>query len=114
MTVSLNRVDSVVVRDDAVCMDGTPQWSLDELVHRVGLALEEATRSGGYPGAPNGRVRDVPDQRVIRWYTSTGLVDRPAGGRGRGARYGVRQLRQLVAIKRLQAQGLPLAEIQAR
>src|SRR3954468_15852777 len=105
MTVSLTRVDSVVVEDDAVGMDGTPQWSLDELVHRVGLALEDASRSGAYPGAPNGRVRDVPDQRVIRWYTSTGLVDRPVGGRRRGARDGIRQLRQLVAVKRLPRQG---------
>ncbi|HEY6796074.1 MAG TPA: MerR family transcriptional regulator [Kineosporiaceae bacterium] len=60
------------------------------------------------------RAREAPDQRVIRWYVSTGLMDRPIGGRGRGARYGVRHLRQLVAIRRLQGQGLSLAEIQAR
>ena len=66
-----------------------------------------------YPGAPNGRVRDLPDRRAIRWYTTTGLVDRPAGMRGRTALYGPRHLLQIVAVKRRQAAGRSLAEIQA-
>ena len=81
---------------------------MDELVARVREAL-----AAEYPGAPNGRVRDVPDRRAIRWYTTTGLVDRPAGMRGRTALYGPRHLLQLVAVKRRQAQGHPLAAIQA-
>lgn len=81
---------------------------MDELVERVRLAL-----AAEYPGAPNGRVRDVPDRRAIRWYTTTGLVDRPAGMRGRTALYGPRHLLQLVAVKRRQAQGHSLAAIQA-
>ena len=95
-------------------MENSPGWTLEQLVRRVGLALDRAARSGGYPGVPNGRVREMPDQRAIRWYTTTGLVDRPIGGRGRGARYGSRHLCQLVAIKRLQAEGASLAQIQAR
>jgi hypothetical protein len=83
-------------------------WTLDELVDRVGRAL-----AAEYPGAPNGRVRDVPDRRAIRWYTTTGLVDRPLGMRGRSALYGPRHLLQLVALKRRQAAGRTLAEIQA-
>ena len=81
---------------------------MDELVEQVRRALAEE-----YPGAPNGRVRDVPDRRAIRWYTTTGLVDRPAGLRGRTALYGPRHLLQIVALKRRQAQGRSLAEIQA-
>ena len=81
---------------------------MDELVERVRLAL-----AGEYPGAPNGRVRDLPDRRAIRWYTTTGLVDRPAGMRGRTALYQRRHLLQLVALKRRQAQGRTLAQIQA-
>jgi DNA-binding transcriptional MerR regulator len=81
---------------------------MDELVERVQRALAEE-----YPGAPNGRVRDVPDRRAIRWYTTTGLIDRPAGLRGRTALYGPRHLLQIVALKRRQAQGRSLAEIQA-
>ncbi|MEV8503473.1 MerR family transcriptional regulator [Actinoplanes sp. NPDC051475] len=83
-------------------------WTMDELVERVRRAL-----AAEYPGAPNGRVRDVPDRRAIRWYTTTGLVDRPAGMRGRTALYGPRHLLQLVALKRRQAQGHSLAAIQA-
>jgi MerR-like DNA binding protein len=82
-------------------------WTMDELVERVGEAL-----AAEYPGAPNGRVRDVPDRRAIRWYTSIGLVDRPLGMRGRTALYGPRHLQQLVAIKRRQAEGHSLAQIQ--
>jgi hypothetical protein len=83
-------------------------WTMDELVERVRRAL-----AAEYPGAPNGRVRDVPDRRVIRWYTSTGMVDRPLGMRGRTALYGPRHLLQIVAVKRRQAQGRSLAQIQA-
>jgi DNA-binding transcriptional MerR regulator len=82
-------------------------WTLDELTERVGAAL-----SVGYDGQPSGRVRDLPDQRAIRWYTTIGLVDRPAATRGRTAMYGPRHLLQLVAIKRLQAQGRSLVAIQ--
>ncbi len=85
------------------------EWTLDDLVARVSDALGAAD----YPGAPNGRVREVPDRRAIRWYTTIGLLDRPAGMRGRTALYGPRHLAQLVAIKRRQAQGRSLAEIQA-
>jgi DNA-binding transcriptional MerR regulator len=81
---------------------------MDELVERVHRALAEE-----YSGAPNGRVRDLPDRRAIRWYTTTGLVDRPAGLRGRTALYGPRHLLQIVAVKRRQAQGHSLAAIQA-
>jgi DNA-binding transcriptional MerR regulator len=83
-------------------------WTMDELVERVRVAL-----SAEYSGAPNGRVRDVPDRRAIRWYTTTGLVDRPSAMRGRVALYGARQLLQVVAVKRRQAEGLSLAQIQA-
>ena len=90
-------------------MPNRPVWTQGELVQRVAAALA----GPAYPGAPNGRVRDVPDRRTVRWYTTIGLVDRPAGMRGRTALYGPRHLLQIVAIKRLQAQGRSIAEIQA-
>jgi DNA-binding transcriptional MerR regulator len=70
--------------------------------------------TNGYGGQADGRVRDVPDMRTIRYYTTLGLLDRPAQMRGRTALYGLRHLLQLVAVKRLQAQGLTLAEVQQR
>jgi hypothetical protein len=102
---------SLTLSYDSVSVVGMPaEWTLDDLVARVDAALATAD----YPGAPNGRVRGVPDRRAIRWYTTIGLLDRPAAMRGRTALYGPRHLSQLVAIKRLQAQGHSLAEIQAR
>lgn len=90
-------------------MPNRPVWTQEELVQRVAAALA----GPAYPGAPNGRVRDVPDRRTVRWYTTIGLVDRPAGMRGRTALYGPRHLLQIVAVKRLQARGRSIAEIQA-
>ena len=87
----------------------SPLWTLDELSAEVALAL-----AVDYPGQTSGRVRDVPDGRTIRYYTTLGLIDRPAQMRGRTALYGRRHLVQLVAIKRLQAKGLTLAELQSR
>jgi len=81
-------------------------FTLDDLCTRAALAL-----SIDYDGAPNDRVREVPDRRTVRYYTTLGLVDRPSV-RGRTAMYGPRQLMQLVAIKRLQSRGLSLHEIQ--
>jgi DNA-binding transcriptional MerR regulator len=86
-----------------------PLWTLDELSAQVALSL-----SVGYEGQASGRVREVPDRRTIRYYTTLGLLDRPAARRGRTALYSRRHLAQLVAVKRLQTRGLSLVEIQAR
>jgi DNA-binding transcriptional MerR regulator len=86
---------------------GERLWTLDELAAEVASALAE-----GYAGAASGRVRDVPDRRTIRYYTTLGLMDRPSEMRGRTALYGRRHLLQIVAIKKLQARGRSLAEIQ--
>jgi DNA-binding transcriptional MerR regulator len=90
-------------------LSGKPLWTLDELSAQVALAL-----TSDYTGQANGRIREVPDRRTIRYYTTLGLIDRPADVRGRTALYGARHLLQLVAIKRLQSRGLALAEIQTR
>ncbi len=82
-------------------------WNLDELVAQVALGLS----GGDYGGAASGRVRDLPDARAVRYYTTLGLLDRPVM-QGRTAFYGVRHLRQIVAIKKLQSRGWPLARVQ--
>ncbi|MFI6177041.1 helix-turn-helix domain-containing protein [Nonomuraea sp. NPDC051191] len=81
-------------------------WTIGELAEHAAHAL----RAGAQP--VNGRVRDVPGERLIRWYTTIGLVDPPLTRRGRIARYGRRHLLQLVAVKRMQAAGHSIAEIQ--
>jgi DNA-binding transcriptional MerR regulator len=87
--------------------NGEALWTLDELTAAVSQALSE-----GYEGAVSGRVRDVPDRRTIRYYTTLGLIDGPAEMRGRTAIYNRRHLLQIVAIKKLQARGRRLAEVQ--
>ncbi|MFB4287005.1 helix-turn-helix domain-containing protein [Nonomuraea sp. ATR24] len=81
-------------------------WTIGELAERAAAQL----RSRAQP--LNGRVREVPGERLIRWYTTIGLVDPPLTRQGRIARYGRRHLLQLVAVKRLQAAGLSIADIQ--
>lgn len=80
-------------------------WTISELSERVADAL---AASGEVPG---GKARAIPDERSIRYYTTLGLIDR-ATLRGRTAYYGARHLAQLVAIKKMQADGATLAEIQ--
>lgn len=67
---------------------------------------------GVEPG--NGQVSARVDGRTLRYYAALGLLDRPVGRRGRVAVYGGRHVAQAVAVKRLQAAGWPLADIQRR
>ncbi len=76
------------------------------------LAEQAAGVLASSPQQANGRVRDVPNERLIRWYVTVGLLDPPLSRRGRVARYGERHLLQLVAVKRRQAEGRSLAAIQ--
>jgi DNA-binding transcriptional MerR regulator len=88
-------------------MQSDGPWTIDQLSAVVAEALVV-----DYPGPPSGRIREVPDRRTIRWYTTIGLLDRPAAMRGRTALYDRRHVLQLVAIKRLQADGHTLADVQ--
>jgi DNA-binding transcriptional MerR regulator len=94
-------------------------WTILELAELAADALAAAQPTGSSAEAgpsverANGRVRDVPNERLVRWYVTVGLVDPPLSRRGRVARYGRRHLLQLVAVKRRQAEGRSLAEIQA-
>lgn len=103
-------------------------WTIAELAELAAEALARPGTGGpdvpagpegpdggpdSWPGRANGRVRDVPNERLIRWYGTVGLVDPPLSRRGRVARYGRRHLLQLVAVKRRQAEGKSLADIQA-
>jgi len=87
----------------------TELWTIHQLSAEV-----ERVLAVDYEGSRNGRVRDIPDLRTIRYYTTAGLLERPAEMRGRTALYGRRHLLQLVAIKKLQARGLSLTQVQER
>ncbi|TDK99949.1 MerR family transcriptional regulator [Mycobacterium paragordonae] len=75
-------------------------------------AAADAVQASG--AAPDNRqAKAVPAERMIRYYTSRGLLPRP-GNRGRALIYGRTHLMRLVAIKRLQGEGLSLDEIAER
>ncbi|GLX05972.1 MerR family transcriptional regulator [Microbispora sp. NBRC 16548] len=95
-------------------------WTIGELAERAADLLGQDRRAHGQEprddgpeSRVNGRIREVPNERLIRWYTTIGLLDPPLGRRGRVALYGRRHLLQLVAVKRRQADGLSIAAIQA-
>ncbi|HEY2342186.1 MAG TPA: MerR family transcriptional regulator [Chthoniobacteraceae bacterium] len=56
----------------------------------------------------SGQSGEVLTERNIRFYRTMGLVDAPEG---RGAGYDEKHLLQLIAIRLLQAQGVPLRRI---
>lgn len=94
-------------------MNENGPWTIGELSDLVLRVLHSSgLLEADYAGQPNGRVSSIPQERTIRWYASLGLLDKPLTMRGRTALYGRRHLCQLVAIKRLQAQGRSVAQVQ--
>lgn len=54
----------------------------------------------------NGQAGEAVTERTVRYYRTLGLIDPPDGGD-----YGEKHLLQLIALRLLQAQGLPLRRI---
>ncbi|HTQ19351.1 MerR family transcriptional regulator [Mycobacterium sp.] len=75
------------------------------------VAANAVKASGAVPD--NRQAKPVPAERMVRYYTARGLLPRP-GTRGRALTYGRTHLIHLVAVKRLQGQGLSLDEIADR
>lgn len=76
--------------------------TLDEFVTAIGDGLDELAIPG-----------PRPDRRTVRYYATAGLLDRPRLA-GREARYDEHQLWQVLALKRLQAEGVRLGAIAPR
>lgn len=60
----------------------------------------------------NASARAAPSARAVRYYVSSGLLDRPEGA-GTAATYGYRHLLQLLAIKIRQREGQTLEQIRS-
>lgn len=75
------------------------------------VAADAVQASGAVPD--NRQAKAIPAERMVRYYTARGLLPRP-GTRGRALTYGRTHLIHLVAVKRLQGQGLSLDEIAQR
>jgi DNA-binding transcriptional MerR regulator len=58
-----------------------------------------------------GTVTNVPDERTIRYYLSEGLIQPPDEKQGTASVFGYLNLLQLVVIKKLQAEHLPIRKI---
>ena len=65
------------------------------------------------PSQTKYRVTVIPNERTIRFYTANKLVDKPVAREGAHPRYGYRHLLQVMAVKYLQSQYLPLVKIRS-
>ena len=83
-----------------------PYWSLEEFAMIANQWLPRVLPES----KANTRVREDVNPRLIRQYTTWGLVDAP-GKEGREARYGYRHLVQLLVTRRLLADGYATAVI---
>lgn len=79
----------------------------------AGLA-EEAARILAESGAARqgrGTVTELPDERTVRYYLAEGLVPSAEEKQGTASVFGFRHLLQLLVVKKLQAEGLPIRAI---
>ncbi len=85
-----------------------PQWDLDAFVEVAnGLLPHYLPEDNG----ARGRAADTVNPRLVRSYTTQGVIDRPLR-QGREARYRYRHLLQLLLVRRLLGEGYGTAAIQ--
>ena len=86
-------------------------WS-HKYVGAIQLSDEAARLLGDFvPKQERGSVTEVPDERMVRYYSSGGLISPPESKQGVSAVYGYLHLLQLLVIKRLQAEHLSIRKI---
>jgi DNA-binding transcriptional MerR regulator len=76
-------------------------------VKELADAAEELLREMG-SSQERGTVAEYPNERTVRYYLSEGLLPEPHGKAGSASIFGYEHLVTLVAIKKLQSQGLPI------
>jgi DNA-binding transcriptional MerR regulator len=84
----------------------------EKYVGVAGLAMEAAkilAESG--LAQERGTVSEVPDERTIRYYLTEGLVSPAAEKQGTASVFGYRHLLQLLVVKKLQSEHLPIRKI---
>jgi DNA-binding transcriptional MerR regulator len=77
-----------------------PEWNLDDLVEVANRLMPDFLP----PAQVRGRSQEEVNPRLVRHYTTIGLIDRPARV-GKEARYGYRHLLQLLVLRRLLSEG---------
>jgi DNA-binding transcriptional MerR regulator len=88
-------------------MNHTTSLTLDELIETVSGTL----RRMGLETLPDRRASLLPDTRMVRYYTTLGLLKAPRIVQ-RQAQYGPEHVEALLLVKLLQARGHSLARIQ--
>ena len=80
---------------------GLPEFARvsEQLLAEMGLEQERGT------------VTSVPDERTIRYYMAEGLVQTPDERQGTASVFGYLNLLQLLTVKKLQAEHLPIRKI---
>ena len=58
-----------------------------------------------------GTVTNVPDERTIRYYLAEGLIQAPEEKQGTASVFGYLNLLQIITVKKLQAEHLPIRKI---
>src|SRR5512134_1026027 len=87
---------------------GSADLSLEELVElAVRWVPVIAGRQARY------KVAEIPSDRMVRYYATSGLIDRPLSRSGTRAVYGYRHILQVLVVKALQSRDLPLRKIRA-
>lgn len=82
----------------------------------VGVAelAQEAARilaASGVAQQARGTVSELPDERTVRYYLSEGLIPPAEEKQGTASVFGFRHLLQLLVVKKLQAEHLPIRAI---
>jgi hypothetical protein len=81
------------------------------------VGLPEFARVGGQIVAEleldqqRGTVTSVPDERTIRYYLAEGLIQTPEEKQGTASVFSYLNLLQLLTVKKLQAEHLPIRKI---
>jgi len=92
---------NVVVRERGRKYVGLPEFARVGEQVLAGMGLEQA----------RGTVTSVPDERTIRYYMAEGLVQTPEERQGTASVFGYINLLQLLTVKKLQAEHLPIRKI---
>jgi DNA-binding transcriptional MerR regulator len=94
------------MRELLPAMKGRTFIGVAELVEEAAKILFE---SG--PVQERGTVRDVPDERTVRYYLAEGLLTPAEDKQGTASVFGYLHLLQLLVVKKLQAEHLPIRKI---
>src|SRR5690349_1295072 len=108
LLLTVNTVRSIVrlmsqsvLREKGKKYVGLPEFARisEQILADMGLEQERGT------------VTSVPDERTIRYYMTEGLIQTPGERQGTASVFGYLNLLQLLTVKKLQAEHLPIRKI---